>query len=162
MCKKWSFRALTMQHDSTHSVFFFSRKRFLNQDLIQNLQIFCEKGYCSTYCVVVYHYNEYHIYVHITYDCRITCFLFFKSEIRGVENNDDYPIMLQKLWKKSKDDIKDWRERQSHLSLMPVLPKRESSQGRALFKKQSKELDPGQTFLLFYQLLNLKLYYMPG
>lgn len=70
--------------------------------------------------------------------------------------------MLQKLWKKSKDDIKIWRERQSHLSLMPVLPKGESSQGRALFKKQSKELDPGQTFLLFYQLLNLKLYYMPG
>lgn len=70
--------------------------------------------------------------------------------------------MLHKLWKKSKDDIKDWRERQSHLSLMPVLPKGESSQGRALFKKQSKELDPGQTFLLFYQLLNLKLYYMPG
>lgn len=70
--------------------------------------------------------------------------------------------MLQKLWKKSKDDIKIWKERQSHLSLMPVLPKGESSQGRALFKKQSKELDPGQTFLLFYQLLNLKLYYMPG
>lgn len=54
--------------------------------------------------------------------------------------------MLQRLWKKSKDDIKDWRERQSYLSLMPVLPKGGSSHGRALFEKQSKELDPGQTY----------------
>lgn len=61
--------------------------------------------------------------------------------------------MLQKLWKKSKDDIKDWRERQSHLSLMPVLPKGESSQGRALFKKQSKELDPGQTFFFVLPII---------
>lgn len=60
--------------------------------------------------------------------------------------------MLNKLWKKSEGDIKDWRERQSYLSLMPMLPLGESSHGRALFKKQSKELDPGQTFFLFYQL----------
>lgn len=59
--------------------------------------------------------------------------------------------MLQKLWKKSKDDIIDWRERQSYLSLMPVLPKGESSHGRALFEKQSKELDPGQTFFFVLQ-----------
>lgn len=70
--------------------------------------------------------------------------------------------MLQKLWKKSKNYIIDWRERQSYLSLMPVLPKGESSHGRALFEKQSKELDPGETFFLFYQKLNLKLYYLPG
>lgn len=77
------------------------------------------------------------------------CFLFVKSEIRGVENNDDYPIMLQKLWKKSKNDRIDWREKQSYLSFMPVLPKGESAHGRALFEKHSKEFDPGQAFFYF-------------
>lgn len=51
--------------------------------------------------------------------------------------------MLQKLWKKSKDDIKDWRERQSYLSLMPVLPKGGSSHG----------LDPGQTFFFVLPII---------
>lgn len=70
---------------------------------------------------------------------------FFKSGIRGVENNDDYPIMLQKLWKRSKYD------RIKKLSFMPVLHKGESAHGRALFEIHSKELDPGQAFFLFYQ-----------
>lgn len=47
---------------------------------------------------------------------------FFISEIRGADDNGDYPIMLQKLWGKA------------------------TTLGYALFEKHSKELDPGQSF----------------
>lgn len=96
-----------------------------------------------------------HIHVHITYDCRIICFLFFKSGVRGVENNDDYPIMLQKLWKRSKYNRIDWREKK--LSFMPVLPKGESAHGRALFEKHSKELDQGQAFFFVLPIIKTEI-----
>lgn len=47
---------------------------------------------------------------------------FFISEIRGADDNGDYPIMRRKLWGKP------------------------TTLGYAPFKKHSKELDPGQSF----------------
>lgn len=48
--------------------------------------------------------------------------MFFISEIRGADENGDYPIMLQKLLGKP------------------------TTLRYALFEKHSKELDPGQSF----------------
>lgn len=54
--------------------------------------------------------------------------------------------MLQKLVKKSKDAVICWGREQPYGLRMRLLPKGGSSHGRALFEKQSKEFDPGQTF----------------
>lgn len=143
MCKKLSFRALTMQHDSTYSVFFSEILKFrsytksldfLWEGLLLNILRSCLPLQWIPYVCT---YNFWLSY---------TCFLFFKSEIRGVEYNDDYPIMLQKLVKKSKDAVICWGREQPYGWWMRLLPKGGSSHGRALFEKQSKEFDPGQTF----------------
>lgn len=76
-------------------------------------------------------------------------------EMRGEENNDEYPIMLQNLLKISKNERIDCRKKKSHL--LPLheryaLPKGGVARLRALFEKPSKNLDSGKVCFVLLKL----------
>lgn len=79
----------------------------------------------------------------------------FMLEMRGEENNDEYPIMLQNLLKISKNERIDCREKKSHLLLLQesyALPKGGNAHGRALFEKPSTDLDSGEACFVLLKL----------
>lgn len=76
-------------------------------------------------------------------------------EMRGEENNDEYPIMLQYLLKISKNERIDCRKKKSHLLLLQescALPKEGNALGRALIEKPSKDLDSGKACFVLLKL----------
>lgn len=76
-------------------------------------------------------------------------------EMRGEENNDEYPIMLQNLLKISKNERIDCRKKKSHLLPLQeryALPKEGIALGINLFEKPSKDLDSGKACYVLLKL----------
>lgn len=82
-------------------------------------------------------------------------YFIFMLEMRGEENNDEYPIMLQNLWKLSKNERVDCRGKKSHLLLLQksnALPKGVNAHGSVLFEKPSTDLDSGEACFVLLKL----------